>query len=282
MRSPFDWIGRLRLRSWARSHPALSWRPILLQDLLPLPSSSQPTGIEKGSGLAGRQACCILPLSLRHRMHQCSRAATVEDHPNGLKVVCSRTAGSRHGSNKRGTPGWGSPYASEPLSSLSGCRQGSSNKLARYQTKYGQRNVQFRRAFACVRLDDPARATQPKARSCTVLGFVNRKAVSNHSLLRSDCGSAPVDASTHLLRVNTWKCPDEGFGKRLGHGQSGLIRLSSSSGRFSHCDYRSTQTACDHAAKHIPCPSPDHSAVATRVTDGLGLPATCTLGQLEM
>jgi hypothetical protein len=76
-----------------------------------------------------------------------------------LKVVCCRTAGSRHGSNKRGTPGWGSPYASEPLSSVSGCQQGSSDQLARYQTKYGQHNVQFREAFPCVRVDDPARTT---------------------------------------------------------------------------------------------------------------------------
>jgi len=38
--------------------------------------------------------------------------------------------------------GLGIPYASEPLSSVSGCQQGSSAQLARYQTKYGQHNVQ--------------------------------------------------------------------------------------------------------------------------------------------
>ena len=62
--------------------------------------------------------------------------------------------------DKRGRPGWGSPYASEPLSSASGCRQGSSDKLARYQTKVGQCMSNFEEP--CLVSGRTIRHVQPK------------------------------------------------------------------------------------------------------------------------
>lgn len=58
--------------------------------------------------------------------------------PNGFEGCLLPDGWEPSRLDKRGTPGWGSPYANEPLSSVSGCRQGSSDRLAKYQTKDGQ------------------------------------------------------------------------------------------------------------------------------------------------
>lgn len=64
--------------------------------------------------------------------------------------------------DKRGTPGWGSPYASELLPTGSGCRQGSSDKLARYQTKGGRYMFNFEERLSCISAEDLARTNHQR------------------------------------------------------------------------------------------------------------------------